>query len=475
VIVVVGMSHRTAPIEVRERLALGPEALPEVLRGLVADGPIGEALVISTCNRVEFLVAGGDGPRADLERLAEAATERVLSRAPGLAGHLYRHVGADAVAHLFRVAASLDSLVVGEPQILGQLKDAYDLAREVGTAGPVLNRAVPRAIRAAKRVRSETTIGVGQVSVPSVAVDLARQIFGDLGGHTAALVGSGEMGEAVAKLVRQAGAKLVVVGRNTARVSEIAASLDATPRSFAELDKTLVEADVVITTTSAPGFVIDAPTVRAQRKARKGRTLFFIDLAVPRDVDPEVNRLDGVFLYNVDDLSKVVAESLEGRRREAERAEEIVREEAENFGRWVEAEQVTPTIVALRERFRTVLTAEVERSFGGKLRHLAPPDREALSVMIEASLNKMLHRATARLRRMAVDPAARADLELAVSAIHDLFELADAGLGADPPAPVPASDPAGGGSASAAGEPPSDGQGEGAGPPGRHSRVARTG
>lgn len=422
-IVVVGLSHKTAPIDVRERLALPAEVIPEVLHGLLDGGVVKEAMVVSTCNRVEFVVAGADGSRADLAELARATVDAVLRRSPGVTGHLYQHVGNDAVQHLFRVAASLDSLVVGEPQILGQVKDAYDVARGAGTVGSILHRVIPRAIRAAKRVRSETTVGAGQVSVPSVAIDLGRQIFGDLSRHTAALVGSGEMAETVARLLRQAGSRLVVLGRNPERVAEVSTLMQAEPRSLSEMDVTLVEADVVITATSATGFVINEPQVRALRKMRRGRSLFFIDLAVPRDVDPSVGNLDGVFLYNVDDLSTIVAESLEGRRREAERAEQIVAEEAASYDRWAEAEQATPTIVALREKLRRVFEGEVDRSLSGKLRHLGEAEREALIVMVEASLKKMLHPTTVHLRRLAADPASRGDLEEAVELLRSLFDL----------------------------------------------------
>jgi len=303
------------------------------------------------------------------------------------------------------------------------VKDAYDLAREAGTVGSVLHRLIPRAIRSAKRVRSETTIGAGQVSVPSVAVDLARQIFGDLSQHRAALVGSGEMGETVAKLLRHAGSRLFVLGRNAERVGAIASAIDGEPRTLHDLRATLLEADVVVTTTSAPGFVVDAEMVQWARKARRGRSLFFIDLAVPRDVDPAAGALDGVFLYNVDDLSSVVAESFASRRREAEHAERIVLEETESYDRWAESEQATPTIVALRERLGGILAAEVERSLSGKLRHLGREERSALSLMVDAALNKMLHAASTRLRALAADPASRADLDQAAGALRDLFEL----------------------------------------------------
>lgn len=424
-IAVVGLSHRTAPIEVREQLALSAEDIPGLLAELVERRGVGEALVVSTCNRVEVVAAAGAAGGTPAE-IAARVRETIVARAPGVAGHLYAHQGSAAVRHLFRVAASLDSLVVGEPQILGQLKAGYDLAREVGTAGAVLHRVLPRAIRSAKRVRSETAIGAGQVSVPSVAVDLAVQIFGDLAGRTVALVGSGEMGESVALLLRGAGASLVAVGRNASRVQELAARLGGEARGLSELERTLVDADVVISATSAPGFVVDLPLVQRSRRSRRGRSLFLIDLAVPRDVDPRVADLDEVFLYNVDDLSHVVAESMEGRRREAERAETIVLDETASYERWAEAEQATPAIVAMRERFRAVLEAEVARSLAGRLRHLGEPERDALRLLVEAALNKMLHPMTTNLRRLAVEPGSRADLPEITALLTELFELAPA-------------------------------------------------
>lgn len=422
-IVVIGLSHRTAPIEVRERLALSPEDVPALLREIVEQPAAGEALVVSTCNRVEVVAAAKDPRSGNLDAVAHDAAERLVARAPEVRGHLYCFVGRAAVRHLFRVAASLDSLVVGEPQILGQVKDAYDFAREVGTVGPALNRILPRAIRSAKRVRTETSIGAGQVSVPSVGVDLAHQIFGSLEKKTALLVGSGEMGETVARLLRQAGVSLIVVGRNPDRVAGLARSLDGEGRPMAELERSLIEADVVVSATSATSAVIPYDLVRDIRRARRGRSLFLIDLAVPRDVEPRVGELDGVFLYNVDDLSHVVAESLESREREAERAEEIIGAEALGYDRWEDAEQVTPLVVALRERLRSVLDAELERSLAGRLKHLSPADRESLGKMVEAALNKMMHGPTVRLRTMASDAAQRGDLEHLLLLLTDLFEI----------------------------------------------------
>ena len=421
-IVVVGLSHRTAPIAVREQLVLDSAGLPDFLRGLVQRPEVGEALLVSTCNRVELVAAGRAGFDSDLAQVAKACVDALAVQAPGIASHLYSHVGGAAVRHLFRVAASLDSMVLGEPQILGQVKDAYEVARKAGTVGSVLHRTLPRAIRAAKRVRTETAIGNGQVSVPSVAVDLTRSIFGDLSGHKALLVGSGEMAEAVARLLKVGGASMVVVGRTLARAEELAAAVGGTARPWEALQQSLVEADVVVTSTSAPHHVIDFDMVSAARKSRRGRNQFFIDLAVPRDVDPRIDKLDGEFLYNIDDLSKVVSESLSTRSREAASAEAIVGREAEGYDRWADAEQATPTIVALRARIGASLEEELARSFRGKLKHLSDSDRAALGKMMESAVNRVLHQPTIRLRQAALDRAQDTlSLEQLSAAISELF------------------------------------------------------
>lgn len=422
-IVVVGLSHHTAPIGVREAIALPAEAVPGLLRELCESTVVGEALIVSTCNRVE-LVAAGKSVDADLSSVAEACVAALCQRAPQIREHLYRYTGGPAVKHLFRVAASLDSLVLGEPQILGQLKQAYDVAREERALGPILNRTLPRALRVAKRVRTETSIGSGQVSVPSVAVDLARQIFGEFSGRFVMLVGSGEMAETAAKQLRGAGAKVVVVGRNLERANEVARAVDGEGRPWSALGATLAEADVVITSTSAKGYVVDYETVAVARKKRRGQSQFLIDLAVPRDIDPRVDKLDGVYLYNVDDLTAQVKESLSARSREAERAEAIVVNEAIGYERWADAEQATPTIVALRARMRAALEVELNRSIKGRLKHLSEDDRSALAKMIEASVNRVLHGPTLRLRHAASGRAAEAlSLEQLASALGELFDL----------------------------------------------------
>ncbi|HKY38267.1 MAG TPA: glutamyl-tRNA reductase [Polyangiaceae bacterium] len=423
-IVVVGLSHRTAPIAVREAIALPAEVVPELLGELCAGPTVGEAMVVSTCNRVE-LVAAGKTPDADLVALGATCAEALCRRAPAIRDHLYSLAGGAAVRHLFRVAASLDSLVLGEPQILGQLKQAYEISRERRVLGPILNRTLPRAIRVAKRVRSETSIGSGQISVPSVAVDLARQIFGEFTGRFVLLIGSGEMAETAAKQLRGAGARIVVVGRNLQRAQEVAHAVDGEGRGWDKLTATLAEADVVITSTSAKGFVIDYDTVAAARKRRRGQSQFLIDLAVPRDIDPRAEKLDGVFLYNVDDLTAQVQETLSARSREAERAEAIVVAEAIGYDRWADAEQATPTIVALRGRLRAALELELNRSLKGRLKHLAEEDRSALGKMVDASINRLLHGPTQRLRQSAAARSPEAlPLEQLTLALDELFDLA---------------------------------------------------
>jgi glutamyl-tRNA reductase len=422
VIVVAGLSHKKAPIEVREKLAVSRAAVPDVLQKLAAHPAVGEVVVLSTCNRVEIYAAAprrrqsddelGETARAVLQALEEMGGKAVRA-------YLHERIGSAAVLHLFRVAASLDSLVIGEPQILGQLKDAIEVAREHRTLGSTLGNAMHRAVRVGKRVRTETAIGEGQVSVSSVAIDLAREIFADLDKRTAMLVGAGEMAEAASKLLVRAGARLLIVNRSPERAQALAAEVGGEPRPFSDLERTLVEADIVVSSTSSPGYVITKDQVKAARKARKGRSLFLIDIAVPRDVDPAVHDLDNVYLYDVDDLSKIVHESLEGRAAEAARADAIAEAEARSFHAWTLEQALTPAIVALRTRTRAVLEAELARSLAGKLKHLPQADRDALGVMLDAATNKLLHGPVTRLRSMAGEARGHDYL----TALHDLFEV----------------------------------------------------
>jgi glutamyl-tRNA reductase len=422
-VIVVGLSHKTAPIDVRERLAFSSEQAEALLAELVQQPSVSEALVVSTCNRVEIVAAGARTLSVSESEVARVVREVLGSRAPGVYPHLYSHLGDQAVRHLFRVASSLDSLVMGEPQILGQVKSAYEAARRQGTIGAQLNRAVAHALRTAKRVRTETALGAGQVSVPSVAVDLARQIFGDLRDHRALLIGSGQMGEAAAKLLVAAGAHLGVMGRNRDRVAELAARMHGEPHGFEDLSDELSRVDVIVTTTSSPTHIVTREQVAQVRRKRRGKSLFLIDLAVPRDVDPTVGDLDAVFLYNVDDLSQIVADTLSTRQREAESAEQIVEGEARSYERAISAEQATPTIVTLRQQFGRILEAELERSLRGRLKHLGDEERDALQKMADSALNKLLHPATRHLRRLATAEDAEVELDATVAVLRDVFAL----------------------------------------------------
>jgi glutamyl-tRNA reductase len=424
-IVVVGLSHRSAPVEVRERLAIPPAELAQHLDEIKQRSRAAELVVLSTCNRVEVIAATASQDGETPAALASRIVDELEARAPNVRDHLYVRESNAGVEHLFRVASSLDSLVVGEPQILGQLKDAFTCARTAGAVGPWLNRAFEHAFRVAKRVRTETTLGTGQVSIPTVAVDLAREIFSQLAGHKVVLVGTGEMATLVATLLGKAGAHVMVVGRTLERAREVAQRLGAEPRSWDDFPALLVEADIVVSSTSAPGYVVTLDQFAHARRQRHGRNLFMVDLAVPRDIDPRIADLDGVFLYNVDDLSQVADAALADRRREAEKATAIVTEETEHFLRRAHAERITPTLVALRDRFRATLEAELERSLRGQ-RSLDEKQKESLHKALAAAVEKTLHAPTERLRTWAKDDSfGDWHTDLLLAAIEELFELGE--------------------------------------------------
>lgn len=424
---VIGLSHRTAPIEVRERVALDGDGARTLLKHLVERGTIIEAMVVSTCNRMELYCVPSAGDAGDSS--VDDALEAVRFSRSDIGRVLYFHAGNDAVRHLFRVAASLDSLVVGEPQILGQLKQGFEQARALGVVGAKLHRVVARAFRCAKRVRTETSIGTGQVSIASVALDLAGQIFDHLQGRTAVLVGSGEMGEAIAQLLQQSGARLLILGRNEKRVHDLSRRVGAEGRLLTEMDRTLIEADVVVTSTSASLPIIGYEQVRGAMKRRKGRDLFFVDVAVPRDVDEKVGKLEGVYLYNVDDLSGVVAETQANRQDGALQAEQVIREELAKLERREESEQVTPTLRALYDTVGRVLRAEVERSLQGRLKGLTRDQQVALTQLVDAATKKLLHQPATTLKRWAVERPL--ELQSTLEVMHELFLSATVTTGGD--------------------------------------------
>jgi glutamyl-tRNA reductase len=424
VIVVVGLSHRTAPVEVREKLAFGADVLPEVLARLAARPELREAMFLSTCNRVEVFAAA---PNEEGEAAAVRAVREVLAQQGGagldesMSPYLYERRGRDAVQHIFRVAASLDSMVLGEPQILGQVKGAYDAASAAGTLGNVLGRCLTRSFTVAKRVRSETEIGSGTVSISSVAVDLAKRIFGDLADHTVLLLGAGEMAEAAAKSLGKGARHIRVCNRSFERGAILAGSIGGDAVQWESLSDELTRADVVVASTSSRSYVVTRDVVRRAMKERKGRTLFFVDIAVPRNVEPSVHGIDNVYVYNVDDLEQQVAKGMKARQAEADAAEKIVAQELHEFESWSRGLLAAPAVVALRARTRAVLVAELERTLAGRLKHLAEADRAALAQMIESAANKLLHVPTTRLREGA-SSSDGADLVRAVTHLFDLPE-----------------------------------------------------
>ncbi|MFP6686826.1 MAG: glutamyl-tRNA reductase [Polyangiaceae bacterium] len=417
--IVVGLSHRSAPIAVRERIALSGDALDGALETMLAHEAIDEALILSTCNRTEVYVSAatiGQSPQLTIDAvvdiLASLGSQEIVP-------HLVTRQGHDALLHLFRVAASLDSLVVGEPQILGQVKEAARAAEAKGGLGCELSGALRASLQAAKRVRSETSIGRGQVSVPSVAVSLAEQIFTNLANHRALLIGAGEMAETAAKLLARRGAPLQVVNRSAERAERLAASAGGTPARWEDLESCLVEADIVISSTASTSPVITRSMLEKIRKARRGRSLFLIDIALPRDVAPDANELDGIYLYDIDDLSHVVAQSLEDRAEEAKQAEYLVAEQAQQFADRGARRSIEPIIAGIHERAREIFTRELDRSCRSRLKHLGESERDALEAMLESATNKLLHAPSARLRELAKDAQGQDAAQL----LSDLFEL----------------------------------------------------
>jgi glutamyl-tRNA reductase len=426
----VGLSHHTAPLEIRERVAWRPEEYAPVLRDIVGRDGVAEGVLVSTCNRSE-LVAVVD-PAHPGESLS--GFRRLLSERAGasLDPHLYRFESTAAVEHVFRVTSSLDSLVVGEAQILGQVNDAFAASEAAGTMGPVLDRLFARARQAAKRVRTETGIGEMHVSVASVAVELARKIFGSLAGRSALIVGAGDTSWLTLQHLAKAGIhRALVTNRTDARAERLAESLGCLPVPFEKRYDALVDVDIVITATAADSAVFHRADVARAMAARRHRPIFLIDLAVPRDIEPGVAGLDGVFLYNMDDLSGVVQKNLADRRREADRGRAIVAEEAGRFLAWLETLEVVPTVVALRQRVEAIRKVEEERLLA-RLSHLSERDREAVRAFTAHLTGKLLHDPTVRLRE-ARDPRETARLIEAARILFALDESDDASGRVDPP------------------------------------------
>lgn len=404
-IVLVGVSHHRAPVELRERAALPAGQAAELARTLA--GESGEAVCLSTCNRTELYLA--DENAEDAERRAEAA---LLALEAQLGPALYRLRDEAAALHLFRVAAGLDSMVPGEGEILGQVRAAY----EAGATGPILDRLFRQALHGARKARSETGIGESPASVSSAAAALAEQVFGELSGRKVLLVGAGKVGDLTARNFLSRGAEIAwVANRSHDRAAQLAQRFGSEAFALEDVRELLPTADVVVSSTSAEGWILERAQVEEASRARRGRPLLLIDLAVPRDLDPSIHDLDGCYLYDIDDLQAVVAETLAGRRREAERAEAIIAAEAERFREWQASLDVVPAIASLRARAEEIRVAELERA------KLSDSERRAAESVTAAVLNKLLHLPTIRMKQA----AAAADGVIYADAVRHLFGLED--------------------------------------------------
>jgi glutamyl-tRNA reductase len=390
-VIVVGLSHKTAPVEVREKLAVPESRLDEALARLRGYAGIREGFLLSTCNRVE-VYAVVDRIEDGHARIQEffADTHFSLS-SEQLTPHLYEYTGDRAIGHLFRVAASLDSMIVGEPQILGQMKDAFEVALNHKASGVVLNKLVRKAISVAKRVRTETKIAETAVSVSYAAVELARKIFSNLKEKTVLLVGAGEMAKLAAQhLVDQGVRKVSITTRDAASAVELARRFNATSIPFESFRNEMAEADIVLCSTGASHYLIGVEDVQQAVRRRMNRPIFLIDISVPRNIDPAVKDIDNAFLFDIDDLETRVEQNLEERRREAVKAERMVEDEVAQILQWLKSLEVTPTIVALRGRAEDIRQAEIEKALA-RLQHLSPQDRGVVEGLASGIVNKLLH------------------------------------------------------------------------------------
>jgi len=419
-IVIIGLNHRTAPVEIRERLSFPTEAIGHALRSLLERESLKEGVILSTCNRVEICALAIQGSQGTSEAKEFMAAYHGIPLGE-LNGYLYHYEKDDAVKHLFRVASSLDSMVLGEPQILGQVKDAYGFAAEFRTIGPVLDKFFTKTFSVAKRVRTETKVASSAVSVSYAAVELARKIFGDLSDKTVLIIGAGEMCELAARHLISAGVKgIMVTNRTFERAVKLAEEFGGTPIRFDEIPVHLKRADIVLSSTGAPHFILRRQDIEEVIRIRKNRPMFFIDMAVPRDIDPDANQVDNVYVYDIDDLNNVIETNLEERQREALKAEEIVMEEVCSFRRWLDAQQATPTIINLRRKYEEVKNTEVAKAMS-MLGTEDPKMRKVVESLASSLLNKILHAPIASLKK---DANGKNQMDL-VTVVREIFDLTE--------------------------------------------------
>jgi glutamyl-tRNA reductase len=423
-----GLNHKTAPVEVRERFAIPESRLPEAMRRLAAAPGVDECVIFSTCNRLEVLARSSTGTPDLREFIASYFSADIAALNP----HLYEFRDQEAFRHLFRVASSLDSMVLGEPQILGQVKEAYALARSVGAVHSQLDLLLTRSFSVAKRVRTETSVGGSSVSVASVAVDLAKNIFGSLEGRTVYLVGAGKMSELAARhLLAHGAASIFVANRTHDRALKLAEKFSGKAIRFDDLHEAAASADIVITSTGAPRAIFRREHGEMFLQRRRNRPMFFIDIAVPRDVDPEMNQLDGIFVYDIDDLQSVAATHSGEREREALRAEAIINREVERFSERLETLHVVPTIVSLQEHLETIRQAEIDK-VRGRLGELTPEQELAVESLSRGIINKILHTPITALKNAASARENASEATTLIELVRRLFNLSRSKSTAEP-------------------------------------------
>lgn len=412
---IAGLNHKTAPVAVRERMAVSDATLPAELERLKRIPYVREGMILSTCNRVEIAMIADDA--ADAGECARS----FLSASGVPAEHLYSYEGRDAIRHLFRVASSLDSMVVGEPQILGQLKEAYARAKDLGSIDTLMEPVLSRAFNVAKRVRTETEIGESAVSVSYAAVELAREIFGSLAQTKVMLIGAGKMSELAAQHLHRSGAsQIYVTNRTYEKAVAVASIFRGWIVDYQSFKQTLPTVDIVITSSAAPHYILTQEDVRLALRARRNKPIFFIDIAVPRNIDPLVGKLDNAFLYDIDDLQGVVERNMQMRRLAAESAERIIEEEVDRLEARLKSRDAAPAIVGLQTQFERIRATEIER-VRAKLGTLTPQQEEAIEAATRAMINKIAHGPIGELRRAAISEEPASVTEM----IKRMFRLED--------------------------------------------------
>ena len=419
-LILVGVNHKTTPVEIREKLAFTKGKIEESVDRLLNFPDIIEHTILSTCNRVE-IYARANGQNSAIQSIKQFICDFHGLSAVQLEEHFYSYSNEAAIEHLFRVSSSLDSMILGEAQILGQVKDAYSLAKDLRSTGLVLNQLFEKAFSIAKKVREETGIAERSVSISSAAVELAQKIFDDLENHTVMLVGTGEMAELAAKHLISYGVKTVyVTSRTYERAANLARTLNGSALDFEAFKNELYRADIVITSTSASSFIITKDMVEKAIHERKNKPIFFIDIAVPRDIEPDVNDLENVYLYDIDDLHVVVSANMKEREKESENAMHLISQEVNKFNNWLGTLDAVPTIVEIRKRVENIGNQEMERTLK-KIPHLSEEDKKIIYQMKNSMINKILHKPTIKLKQKTQSE----DGHIYLKAIRHLFHLDD--------------------------------------------------